>query len=54
MRLRITTPIKGKKVREKLVPLISNIEDENYTTDEYELVCNTCNTCNTCNNEYFF
>ena len=37
MRLRITTPIKEKKVKEKLVPLISNIEDENYN-DEYELV----------------
>src|ERR1044072_2401737 len=37
MRLRITTPIKEKKVKERLVPLISNIEDENYS-DEYELV----------------
>ena len=37
MRLRITTPIKEKKVKEKLTPLISNIEDESYS-DEYELV----------------
>ncbi|CAI2172190.1 11220_t:CDS:2 [Funneliformis geosporum] len=38
MRLRITTPIKEKKVKEKLTPLISNIEDENYG-DAYELIC---------------
>ncbi|CAG8464831.1 5134_t:CDS:2 [Funneliformis caledonium] len=38
MRLRITTPIKEKKVKEKLTPLISNIEDESYG-DEYELIC---------------
>ncbi|GBC10481.1 hypothetical protein RclHR1_09660005 [Rhizophagus clarus] len=38
MRLRITAPIKEKKVKEKLVPMISNIEDESYN-DEYELIC---------------
>ncbi|CAG8476141.1 13302_t:CDS:2 [Ambispora gerdemannii] len=41
MRLRITIPNvkEGKRVREKLVPLIAQTEDENFDGDEYELLC---------------
>jgi len=38
MRLRIALPAKeGKKLKEKLLPLIANVEDEDYS-DGYELV----------------
>ncbi|CAG8644558.1 2912_t:CDS:10 [Ambispora leptoticha] len=41
MRLRITIPNvkEGKRIREKLVPLIAQTEDENFDGDEYELLC---------------
>jgi len=38
MRLRIALPAKeGKKLKEKLLPLIANVEDEDFS-DGYELV----------------
>jgi len=39
MRLRIALPAKeGKKLKEKLLPLIASVEDEDYS-DGYELIC---------------
>ncbi|KAG9291715.1 hypothetical protein G9A89_012000 [Geosiphon pyriformis] len=41
MRLRITVPNvkEGKRIREKLLPLVAQTEDENFDGDEYELIC---------------
>ncbi|XP_072024783.1 ribosome maturation protein SBDS-like [Amphiura filiformis] len=40
MRLRITLPAReAKKLKQKIVPLVKKVEKEDFTSDEFEMVC---------------
>lgn len=40
MKLRITLPVReAKKLKPKIVPLVKTVESEDYSTDEFEMVC---------------